>query len=423
MLHLSDRSRVRKGDPVMTKIFGFRSAWIVPAFAAILLPSGAATQQVQLLAGGDTEWSRLPYNPVVAYTHNPGGFLVPYLNLEENLDKIRAKTGTEELDNPRSHHLQAIQYDLEFATEQEEWRHAFQRTRELIQSADIAFVNLEMPISDRAQRRETASVGAVAYADALAWAGFDVISIANNRTLDAETTGLLDTREALSRAGIGAVGGGRNLKEARLPYIVERNGLKVAFLAYTYGVSWVGVDGFARPGGAGVMAMDPFLIKEDIRRVRDKVDFVALSFHWGVGSREPPQDIPEEARKFAREMIDAGADVIIGHHSHVPKGVEVYKGGVILYSVANFAFGHSHDYFTDNYLARLTLERGSIPRMELLPMAGKGKDVGQPYVLRGERAQQLLRDVQELSRRLDTELTIEGDIGVIRPGPLRMTGM
>jgi poly-gamma-glutamate synthesis protein (capsule biosynthesis protein) len=405
----------------MTKIFGFRSAWIVPAFAAILLPSGAATQQVQLLAGGDTEWSRLPYNPVVAYTHDPGGWIgIPYLNLEENLDKIRARTGTEELDDPRSHHLQAIQYDLEFATEEEEWRHPFQRTRGLLQSADIAFVNLEMPISDRAQRRETASVGAVGFAEALAWAGFDVISIANNRTLDAETTGLLDTKDALSRAGIGSVGGGRNLEEARRPYIVERNGLRVAFLAYTYGVSWVGVDGFARPGGAGVMAMDPFVIKEDVRRVRDEVDFVVLSFHWGRGRI---QETPTEEQKFAREMIDAGADVIIGHHPHVPKGVEVYKGGVILYSLANFAFGHSHDYFMDNIVARLTLEQGGIPRVELVPMAGKGKDVGQPYVLSGERAQQLLRDVQELSRRLDTELTIEGDIGVIRPGPLRMTGM
>ena len=407
----------------MKKFFSFRSALVVPAFVALLLPSTAATQQVQLLAGGDTEWSRLPYHPVVAYTHNPGDFLIPYLNLEENLDKIRARTGTEELDNPRSHHLQAIQRDLEFATDQEEWRHAFQRTRGLIQSADIAFINLEMPISDRAQRRETASVGAVGFADALAWAGFDVISIANNRMLDAEMIGVLDTREALSRAGIGAVGGGRNLKEARLPYIVERNGLRVAFLAYTSGVSWFGVDGFARPGGAGVMAMDPFLIKEDIERVRDEVDFVALSFHWGVGSREAPQDILEPGRKFAQEMIDAGADIIIGTGCHCSKGVEVYKGGVILYQIANYAFGHSHDYFEDYYLTRLTLERDAIPRVELLPMSGVGLDVVQPYALEGERAQKLLRRIQGLSRTLDTELTIEGDIGVIRPGPLRMTGV
>ena len=408
----------------MPQLFSFRTALVAPAIAALLLPSAAATQQIQLLAGGDTEWSRLPYLPAVAYVHNEGGFRVPYLRLEENLDAIRARVRPVELDvTYAQQHYLTIQHDLEFATEQEEWRHSFQRVRGLIQSADIAFMNLEMPISDRAQVQQTSSVGAVGYADALAWAGSDVVSIANNRTLDAETIGMLDTRDALLRAGIGSVGGGRDLEEARRPHIVERNGLRVAFLAYTSHQAWFGVDGYARPGGAGLMAMDPFLIKEDIRRVRDEVDFVALSFHWGVGSREPPQNIIEPARKFAQEMIDAGADIIIGHGCHCSKGVEVYKGGVILYQVANFAFGHSHDYFEDFYLTRLTLERGSIPRVELLPTSGFGLDVVQPYTLEGERAQKLLRRIQNLSRRLDTELAIEGDIGVIRPGTLRMTGV
>ena len=408
----------------MTKLFSFRTALVAPAIAALLLPSAAATQQIQLLAGGDTEWSQYPYQPAVAYMHDDGGFRVPYLRLEENLDAIRDRIGPVEFDvTYAQRHFLTIQHDLEWATDQDEWRHSFRRTRDLIQSADIAFINLEMPISDRAQMQQTSSVGAVAYADALAWAGFDVISIANNRMLDGEMIGVLDTRDALLRAGIGAIGGGRNLKEARLPYIVERNGLRVAFLAYTSGVSWFGVDGFARPGGAGVMAMDPILIKEDIERVRDEVDFVALSFHWGVGSREAPQNILAPGRRFAQEMIDAGADIIIGHGCHCSKGVEVYKGGVILYQIANYAFGHSHDYFEDYYLTRLTLERGSIPRVELLPTSGFGLDVVQPYTLEGERAQKLLRRIQGLSRTLDTEMTIEGDIGVIRPGALRMTGV
>ncbi len=399
-----------------------RNACLVSAAVAIVLPPAAASQQVQLIAGGDTEWSRLPYRPSVAYVHDDGGFRVPYLRLEENLDRISERIGPVELDvTYAEQHYLTIQHDLEFATEEEEWRHSFQRSRDLIHGADIAFINLEMPISDRAQVQQTSSVGAVGYAFALAWAGLDVISIANNRMLDAETIGLLDTREALSRAGIGVVGGGRDLEEARLPYVVERNGLKVAFLAYSSGVSWFGVDGFARPDGAGVMAMDPLLIKEDIQRVRDEVDFVALSLHWGTGSREPPQDIPAPAREFAHELIDAGADIIIGHGCHCSKGVEVYEGGVILYQIANYAFGHSHDYFEDYYLSRLTLERGAISQVELIPMAGVGLDVVQPYRIRGERAQRLLNRIEDLSARLDTELTIDGDIGVIRPGPLRTT--
>ena len=151
----------------MTKLFSFRTALVAPAIAALLLPSAAATQQIQLLAGGDTEWSRLPYLPAVAYVHNEGGFRVPYLRLEENLDAIRARVGPVELDvTYAQQHYLTIQHDLEFATEQEEWRHLFQRVRGLIQSADIAFMNLEMPISDRAQVQQTSSVGAVGYADA-----------------------------------------------------------------------------------------------------------------------------------------------------------------------------------------------------------------------------------------------------------------
>ncbi len=385
---------------------------------ALFLPSAATAQELELLAGGDIEWSRLPYRPTVAYSHDPGNWIpIPYLNLEENRDSIRARMRTDHLDVTYAdqHHL-TLQHDLTFETSQEEWRHAFQRTRALLQGADLAFANLEMPISDEAQVRQIASVGAVGFADALGWAGFDVISLANNRMLDAETVGLFDTMSALSGAGVGWVGAGRNLEEARKPHIVERNGLRMAFMAYTYSVSWFGADGFARPGGAGVMALDPFVIREDIRRVRDEVDFVILSFHWGVGPRES-KDIPAEARKFAREMIDAGADVILGHHAHVPKGLEIYNDGVILYSLANFAFGHSHDYFIDNYAARIVLARDGIRRVEVVPIAGHGLDVVQPYVLEGERAQRLLRDIQELSARLDTELTIEGDVAVVRLEP------
>ena len=384
--------------------------------AALLCAGSLGAQEVQLLAGGDIEWSRLPYRPTVAYLSEPGDWMaVPYLNLEKNLDSIRVRIGRQELDETyRDLHYRVPQPDIEFASEEDEWRHSFQRTRDLIESADVAFANLEMPISERAQVQQTSSVGSVGFADALGWAGFDVISLANNRMLDAETTGLFDTMEALSRAGVGWVGAGRDLDQARTPYIVERNGVRLAFLAYTYGVSWVGVDGFARPGGAGVMAMDPLLMREDIRQVRDDVDVVILSFHWGVGARES-KDIPEAARQFAREMIDEGADIILGHHAHVPKGVEVHNGGVILYSLANFSFGHTHDYFIDNFTARLTLTTDGARRVEVVPIAGAGLDVTQPYVLEGERAQRLLRDIQELSARLDTDLTIEGDIGVIIP--------
>jgi len=397
------------------RLLSIRTGLPILVLGALLVPGEANTQEVELLAGGDLEWSRLPYAPSVAYWQDPGDWIpIPYLNLEENRDSIRARMGTDDLDvTYADRHYLTLQHDLTFETDEEGWRHPFQRTAELLRGADIAFANLEMPISDEAQVRQIASVGAVGFADAMGWAGFDVISLANNRMLDAETIGLLDTMKALSDAGVGWVGAGRDLEEARRPLIVERNGLRIAFLAYTYGVSWFGADGFARPGGAGVMALDPLIIREDIRTARDNAEFVVLSFHWGVGTDE----IPEEAREFAREMIDAGADAILGHHSHVPKGVEVYKGRVILYSLANFAFGHSHDYFIDNYMARLTFTSEGIRRAELIPIAGKGLDVVQPYPLQGDRAESLLRRVAEMSAKLGTHLTLDGNTAFVDLDP------
>jgi poly-gamma-glutamate capsule biosynthesis protein CapA/YwtB (metallophosphatase superfamily) len=256
-----------------------------------------------------------------------------------------------------------------------------------------------------------------------------VMSVANNRVHDAETVGLLDTMRALSRAGVSPIGGGRNLEEARRPLVVERKGLKLAFLAYTYGTSIMGIDGFARPDEAGVLPLDPLLIKEDIKRVRGQADFVILSFHWGKVVQKDPKtgaylfrDVVKEERKFAQEMIDAGADIILGAHPHNPKGIEVYKRGIIFYSFGILAFGHGHEEWMDNFVARLTLARGAIPRVEILPVAGKGLDVVQPFLLQGQRAQVLLRDIQQLSADLDTNMTIEEDIGVIRPQASRVTG-
>jgi poly-gamma-glutamate synthesis protein (capsule biosynthesis protein) len=316
--------------------------------------------------------------------------------------------------------------DRKFANPEEERRYPFLRTLDLLRNADVAFANLEMPLTDgRCIAR--GACGAPAFANTLQWAGFDVMSVANNRVHDAETVGLLDTIRHLSRAGVSPVGGGRNLEEARRPVIVERKGLKLAFLAYTYGTS-MDIDGFVRRDAAGVMPLDPFVIKEDIKRVRSQVDFVVLSFHWGRVVQKDEKtgayrfkNVVTEERNFAHEIIDAGADVILGAHPHNPKGIEIYKNGVIFYSFGIFAFGHGHDEWEDNFVARLTLARNAIPRVEILPIAGKGLDVLQPFLLEGQRAQALLQDVQKLSADLDTKMTIEGDIGVIRPQASRVT--
>jgi poly-gamma-glutamate capsule biosynthesis protein CapA/YwtB (metallophosphatase superfamily) len=398
--------------------------------ATFLLSAPAATQEITLLAGGDLEKGMLKseIGQEPAYTGKPGDWIpVPYLNLEEHRDAIRARIGKEDLDEG-SHYSETMPLlTRKFATPEEERRYPFLHILDLVRNADVAFANLEMPLSD-ARCRARGTCGAPAFANTLHWAGLDVVSVANNRVHDAETVGLLDTIHALSRAGVSPIGGGRNLEEARRPLIIERKGVKLAFLAYTYGTSSMGIDGFVQRDQAGVMPLDPLLIKEDIKRVRSQVDFVVLSFHWGkVVQRDAKtgayrfRDVAKEERKFAQEMIDAGADIILGGHPHIPKGVEVYKSGVIFYCFGIFTFGHGHDEWMDNFVARLTLARGAIPRVEILPLAGKGMDVTQPFLLQGQRARALLQDIQTLSADLDTKMTIEGDIGVIRPQVSRTT--
>lgn len=378
-----------------------------------LAPALLAAQEVTLVAGGDVEWSRTTKPPDV-YLHpeerEEGSWLqVPYLDNERSR---RYLTGTHgrELETPESHHVRAIHYGLEFDSPVEMARYPLRRIAPAFREADVAFANLETPLSDDA-RWSGAFRTPTTFADGLAWAGIDVVSTANNHALDAEGEGLRDTREALWRAGVGAVGTGRDLEDARRPFIVERDGIRIAFLGYAQFVN-AGRSAFARPDRSGVAPLDPFVIEEDIARIRERVDHVVLSFHWGI---ENAKETHPDAREFARRMIDAGADVILGHHPHVPRGVEIYDGKAILYSLGNLIFGHNHTYWGDNYLARLTLVRDGIERVEVLPVAGSGNELSRPFLLTGERARAVLEEVRALSGELDTRLVIEGDVGVVRP--------
>lgn len=400
-----------------------RTPTLALVLTLLLLPAALDAQSATLIAGGDIEWSRITRAPTI-FDHpserEEGGWLqVPYSAANaESRAWLEGQGRT--LESDRSHHIRSITYDLSFDSPQEMARYPLRRVAPVLRAADLAFVNLETPLSDDARQ-----VGAfrtpTAFADGLRWAGIDVVATANNHALDAEGEGLLDTREALARAGVCAAGTGRNLDDARRPCVFERNGIRVAFLAYAQFVNG-GNDAFATPDRSGVAPLDPFIIEDDIAAVRDQVDYVVLSFHWAI---ENSQDTHADARAFAHRMVDAGADIILGHHPHVPRGVEVYRpraagagtrgAGVIFYSLGNLIFGHNHDYWMDNYLARLTLGQSGVERVEVLPVAGRDQNLSQPYLLAGAEARALLEDIQARTAVLDTSMRIEGDVGVIEP--------
>lgn len=383
---------------------------VLLALAGISHPVTA--QQITLVAGGDVNWDSITKPPDVYLqpaTRPKGGWLqVPYLNLPA--ERAYLKSQGRVLETPESHWVAAIHYGLHFNSKTQWARYPFRNIAPVLRQADIAFVNLETPLSDTG-RNAGAFRTPTAFADGLRWAGIDVVSTANNHALDDEGQGLMDTKEALWQAGVGAVGTGRNLADARRPFILERNGIKVGFLAYSQFVN-VGTSAFAQPNRSGVAPLDPIIIKQDIQRLRSQVDYVVLSFHWGI---ENSQDTHADERAFAHEMIDAGADVILGTHPHVPRGIEVYKGKVIAYCLGNFIFGHAHTYWGDNYLLRLTMTPKQITEVEVLPISGKGTFLSHPSLLKGAEAQTLLETVRTLSSKFDTDVKIEGNEGVIQP--------
>jgi poly-gamma-glutamate synthesis protein (capsule biosynthesis protein) len=185
--------------------------------------------------------------------------------------------------------------------------------------------------------------------------GFDAVTIANNHMYDFGPEALIDTRALLLEKGIAVTGAGRDLDEARQPAIVERKGVRVGFLGYC---SVIPEGGEAAPGKAGIAPLrvittyegrgahaaprvitrpddgDMKNILDDIASLRRQVDVVVVAFHWGV--IWAPRVIADYQVTVAHACIDAGADLILGHHAHVPKAIEMYRGKAIFYSLSNF---------------------------------------------------------------------------------------
>jgi poly-gamma-glutamate synthesis protein (capsule biosynthesis protein) len=213
----------------------------------------------------------------------------------------------------------------------------YQKARFHLSEPDLTAANLEYPVTDRgvpAENKQFVFKGDAGALPALKDAGFDVVTLANNHTLDQGVEGLLDTMDHLDSAGIDHVGAGKNDTEAFAPVIKEVQGIKVAYIGVSRVVpigSWK-----AEKDRAGVAeSYDTTRAKAAIKKAKEKADIVVVMVHWGIEKA----DLPEEyQRDFARQYIDSGADLVIGSHPHVLQGFEQYKGKWIAYSLGNFIF-------------------------------------------------------------------------------------
>ncbi len=245
-----------------------------------------------------------------------------------------------------------------------------------LKRADLRFINCEMPLT-RAGHRVEKNINIRADPDVamdLVSMGFDVATVANNHMLDYGHDGLLDTIAALDIAGLDRVGGGRDLEEALRPCFREVRGRRIAFLGVASTLpSGSAADG-DRPGIAPVRVAASFevdvnlmseqpgssplvrtrAIQQDVDRVCEGIaaanreaDLVLVAVHWGmVRTRVAPYQglIAEYQPVLGRAFVDAGADLVLGTHSHNLHGVEVYKGKPIFYSLGHFLFHRPYGY-------------------------------------------------------------------------------
>jgi len=211
--------------------------------------------------------------------------------------------------------------------------------------ADIVTGNLESPLTNSNDKTPGKSSEAIKkkrdylfrsspyLASKLSFLKFTAFNLANNHIMDYSTGGLLDTFAALSSNNLYYFGAGYNYKEAHSPLLLTKKGAKIAFLGYS---EIVPLYSLATQSNPGICSLDYEQIKKDINNAKKAgAEIIIINLHWGTELAKNPADYQ---KILTRRIINSGADVIIGHHSHVIQPVEVYKGKTIAYSLGNFIF-------------------------------------------------------------------------------------
>jgi len=263
-----------------------------------------------------------------------------------------------------------------------DFKFPFLKIADELRTADLLIGNLEGPISDKGTK-----VGSIySFRDdpkaieGLNYAGFDVLSLANNHAFDYGRLALEDTLKRLKEANINYLGAGLNEKEAFAPVIKEIKGVKIGFLAFTDLGSRFWEASASSSGIAWISQDDLEKVKKEIEDAKREADFLIILLHSG----EEYQAIPSAFQtKFAKLAVDSGADLVIGHHPHVVQKIEKYKSGYVAYSLGNFIFDQGFSKETmEGLLLRVIIEGKKVK--ELTPVEVKINKNFQPEILKGD---------------------------------------
>jgi poly-gamma-glutamate synthesis protein (capsule biosynthesis protein) len=267
----------------------------------------------------------------------------------------------------------------------------YRRAVEKLAECDLRIGNLEMPVSERGYKvRKYSNLRShPSVLPSVVEMGFQAVSLANNHMMDYGPEALQDTLKFVSEAGIAHTGAGASLDQAMSPLTLEAGSAKVGFLSFASTLPMESDAGVGKPGiapirvgfsfevDANLMAEQPGTMPQvhswtdpddrahacdAVAELRKTVDFVAVALHWGVPNYwlSPYQGLLTQYQPvLGHALIDAGADAIIGHHSHSLHPIEVYKGKPIFYSLGNFLFEGARGFMEpESIIARFDFEQG-----------------------------------------------------------------
>lgn len=274
---------------------------------------------------------------------------------------------------------------------------------EQLRAADVTVGNLECALGTAGQRARKSYTflappeGATSVADA----GFDVVSLANNHSLDFGPQALESTLQLLDAAGVRHVGAGRNCAEVHQPALLDTKGLRLAFLAcvntpaegsYRRATWEATVD---RAGVAWGVVED---VQAGVTAARAQADAVIVLLHSGSEGRNTPN---ATQRALARAAIDGGAALVIGSHPHVLQGVERYGNGVIAYSLGNFVFDGFRGAANESAILQVKLGREGVRDVAWAPIVIQR---GRPQAAEGRQAQRILERIERLSAQMSSAI-------------------
>jgi len=276
--------------------------------------------------------------------------------------------------------------------------------RHILANADLAIGNVECPVArsgEAAHKRHT-FLARPESADALREAGIDLVTLANNHTADYGPDALLETKAILQQRQILTVGAGRDSADAGRFVVLERGSppVRIAVLAFS---NMLPTYFYATEKRAGTNPARPDKIKQEVAAARARADLVIALFHWGEELSSRPS---HRQRYLAQMAVDAGADLVIGHHPHVLQGLERRKGALIAYSLGNFLFP-SRGEAAETMILRYVIAPNGSRRVEAIPCSIRES---RPYLACAKARERILDRLRAMSQPLGTEIPPDASV-------------